>query len=163
MDCIGGPPPPVDLDAERRLQKLLIEANQAGILLSAHDCSDGGLAVALAEACIGGPYATQTVGAELDLRGYAPAVADHAMLYGEDHARVVISLPFEKRNELATLARRHGVPLYGAGRVTAPGTPLAVRLQRGTLRWDVSELRRMYFDAIPRRMRAVATSTGEGA
>jgi phosphoribosylformylglycinamidine synthase II len=163
MDCVGGPPPPVDLDAERRLQRLLIEANQAGILLSAHDCSDGGLAVALAEACIGGPYATQTVGAELDLRGYAPAVADHAMLYGEDHARVVISLPFDRRNELATLAQRHGVPLYGAGRVTAPGTPLAVRLERGTLRWDVTELRRTYFDAIPRRMRAVATSTGEGA
>ena len=70
---------------------------------------------------------------------------------------------WSRRNELATLAQRHGVPLYGAGRVTAPGTPLAVRLQRGTLRWDVAELRRTYFDAIPRRMRAVATSTGEGA
>ncbi len=54
---IGGTPPPVDLAAERALQRFLVAAAKARLLRSAHDCSDGGLAVALAEAAIGGPYA----------------------------------------------------------------------------------------------------------
>jgi len=163
LDCVGGEPPPVDLDAERRLQRFLVAANRAGLLTSAHDASDGGLAVALAEAAIGGPWATRTLGASLDLRNYAPGLAPAALLYGEDHGRAVLSLPFSRRHDLARLAREHGVPLFGAGRVTGHGTALEVVLEQGTLAWDVRGLRRIYMDAIPRRMAAVATSTGEGA
>jgi len=162
LDYVGGSPPPVDLAAELRLQQLLVEANRQGILLSAHDCSDGGLAVALAEACLGGPYAGATLGADLDLRDYAPGVGTSAVLFGEDHGRVVVSLPFGRRNDLAVLARRFGVPLFGAGRVTTPGTPLRVRLPDTRLAWDVAALRSTYYQAIPRRMAAVATSSGEG-
>jgi phosphoribosylformylglycinamidine synthase II len=163
LDFVGGAPPPVDLPAERRLQLLLVAAIEAGILASAHDCSDGGLGVALAEACLGAPYAEQTLGASLDLRSYAPGLGAIPLLFGEDHGRVVVSLPFERRHDLAALARGHGVPLFGAGRVTAPGTALELGLEHRRLRWDVAELRRIYFDAIPRRMQAVATSAGEGA
>ena len=163
LDFVGGEPPPVDLPAERRLQTLLVAAIEAGILASAHDCSDGGLAVALAEACLGAPYAEQTLGASLDLRSYAPGLAPSPLLFGEDHGRVVVSLPFERRHALAALAREHRVPLFGAGRVTAPGQALELRLEHRSVRWDVAALRRVYFDAIPRRMQAVATSAGEGA
>ncbi len=163
LDCVAGPPPPVDLDAELRLQRFLLAANQAGLLSSAHDVSDGGLAVALAESCIGGPYARAPLGAALDLRDYAPGLGTIPLLYGEDHGRAVVSLPLGNRHQVAGLARRHGVPLFGAGRVAGPGERLQLRLDRGSVSWDAGALRRRYMDAIPRRMAAIATSTGEGS
>jgi phosphoribosylformylglycinamidine synthase len=151
----------VDLAAERRLQRFLVEAIGAGLVRSAHDTSDGGLGVALAEACMGGPYAGRALGARLDLRGYAPGLSPTALLFGEDHGRVVLSLPFGERHALAALARRHGVRVFGAGRVTGDGV-LHLETEGRTLAWDVGDLRRRYFDAIPRRMARVATSSGEG-
>ena len=68
-DFTGGEPAPVDLDAERRLQHFLAAAARKKLLRSAHDCSTGGLAVALAEAAIGGPYAATGRGAAVDLAG----------------------------------------------------------------------------------------------
>ncbi|HEX9893002.1 MAG TPA: phosphoribosylformylglycinamidine synthase subunit PurL, partial [Gemmatimonadales bacterium] len=159
---VGGAPPPVDLDREGRLQRFLIAANQAGLLSSAHDASDGGLAVALAEACIGSPYAGRCLGARLDLRGYADTIGATSLLFGEDHGRAVMSLPFERRKTLAALARQHGVPIFGAGRVSGPADPLEIQLVERAWAWDVAHLRRTYMDAIPRRMAAVATSAGEG-
>ncbi|HEX9755279.1 MAG TPA: phosphoribosylformylglycinamidine synthase subunit PurL [Gemmatimonadales bacterium] len=156
LDHEGGAAPPVDLDVERRLQRLLIAAIQSGILASAHDCSDGGLGVAIAEACLGGPYAGQVLGARLDLRSYAPRLTPAETLFGEDHGRAVVSLPFGRRHDLARLAREHQVPLYGAGRVGDAGGALAIELPDRTLHWDVGRLRRIYMDAIPRRMSAVA-------
>ena len=58
----------MDLAAEAALQRLLAAAAAAGLLRSAHDCSEGGLAVALAEAAIGGAYATHGFGITVDLR-----------------------------------------------------------------------------------------------
>jgi hypothetical protein len=110
---------------------------------------------------MGGPYAGRVLGARLDLVGYAPAVAPVPLLFGEDHGRVVLSLPFDRRNALAAVARAHGVRLFGAGRVTA-APRLDLRLGRRNLQWNVTDLRRCYFDAIPRRMARVATSRGEG-
>jgi phosphoribosylformylglycinamidine synthase len=83
----GGPrhrrwPPPVDLTAERALQEVLIAAAEARLLRSAHDLSDGGLAVALAECCMGGPWATSTFGAIIDLDAHAPDVSDDGFLSG---------------------------------------------------------------------------------
>jgi phosphoribosylformylglycinamidine synthase len=163
LDFVGGPPPPVDLDAEHRLQHFLVKAIEAGILASAHDLSDGGLAVGVAEACIGGPYADRVYGATVDLQAYGPGLAAEAALFGEDQARAVVSLPFGKRGRLAALAREHRVPLYGAGRVTASGAPLEIRLPDRTLQWEVPSLRALYYQAIPRRMAAIATSGGEGS
>ena len=160
LTCVGGPPPPVDLERERRLQHFLIAAIQAGLLSSAHDVSEGGLAVALAESCIGGPYAGACLGARLDMRGYADTIGASALFFGEDHGRAVISLPFAERGRLSRLAASHGVPIFGAGRVTGPGERLEVQLDERAFAWDLALLRRTYMDAIPRRMAAVATSGG---
>ncbi|MGB7211479.1 MAG: phosphoribosylformylglycinamidine synthase subunit PurL [Gemmatimonadales bacterium] len=154
LDCTGGRPPQVDLEAERALQGLLAEAARAGLLRSAHDCSTGGLAVALAEAALGGPYAAHGLGAEIDLRGYAPTLDDAALLYGEDHGRVVATFRAADAGQLAALARRHGVPGFGAGWVGPGGGALQIRTERGSLRWSIDQLRKTYLDAIPRRMAA---------
>ncbi|HET6797371.1 MAG TPA: phosphoribosylformylglycinamidine synthase subunit PurL [Gemmatimonadales bacterium] len=150
-DFFGGEPPPVDLDAELRLQQFLVAAAERRLLRSAHDCSDGGLAVALAEAAIGGPYVPGSLGAHLDLTGYAPDVPEEGVLYGEDGARAVVSCRPVSSRYLIALAHEHGVPVFHAGRVQSEGT-LELQLGPQLFSWSTDALRRIYFDAIPRRM-----------
>jgi phosphoribosylformylglycinamidine synthase len=147
---VGGRPPPVDLDAERRVQEFLIAVAQRGLLRSAHDAAEGGILVALAEASIGGPYAPSGLGAEIDLEAYAPGIEPESLLYGEDAGRVVLSADPAHSASLAALARDHAVPLYRAGRVG--GERLELRAGSHRLSWDVARLRSIYFEAIPRRM-----------
>ena len=149
-EFVGGRTPPVDLEAERRLQEFLVEAARRGFLRSAHDAAEGGLLVTLAEAAIGGAYAASGLGAELELEGYAPGVDLEALLYGEDAGRVVLSADPANSAALAELARERWVPLFRAGRVG--GRTLELRVRSRVFSWDVETLRRTYFEAIPRRM-----------
>jgi phosphoribosylformylglycinamidine synthase len=158
---IGGEVPPVDLQHEARLQRFLVAAAAARLLRSAHDCSDGGLAVALAEAAIGGPYADRGVGAMVDLRTYAPALSAVEVLYGEDQGRVVLSMAPAALPGLRALLTRHGLRGYLAGEVRAPGGTLQIVLPGSVHRWPVDRLRATYEDAIPRRMREIVTDRAE--
>jgi len=153
----------VDLEAESRLQRFLQAAAATGLLASAHDCSDGGLLLALAEAAIGGPYADSTMGVSVDLTGYAPDVDAPALLYGEDGARAVLSCPQDVADALTALAEDHGVPYRRIGTVGDPGAAVEVNLDQEKLRWPSSELRRRYFDAIPRRMGRIQANQSQGA
>ena len=155
-DFTGGSPPPVDLDAEARLQTVLVRAAEAGLLRSAHDCSDGGLAVAVAECCIGEPYATRTLGAELFLPNPSGAAVE-ALLYGEDGARAVASVPPERVAALLELARVHGLPARIAGHVTGADAPLRIVVTGSpewSTAWSTPALRAASFAALPRRMHA---------
>jgi phosphoribosylformylglycinamidine synthase subunit PurL len=150
-DFVGGYPPGVDLEAELRLQRMLVAAVEQRLLRSAHDCSEGGLAVALAEAVIGGPYVPGSLGASLDLTGYAPDVPLDGLLYGEDGARAVVSCSQAAARPLIALADKHGVPVFRAGLVESAGT-LELQVGSQLFSWSTEALRRIYFDAIPRRM-----------
>jgi phosphoribosylformylglycinamidine synthase II len=150
-DFVGGDAPAVDLEAELRLQRLLAAAVERRLLRSAHDCSEGGLAVALAEAVIGGPYVPGSLGAGLDLTGYAPDVPLDGLLYGEDGARAVVSCSQASARPLIALADQHGVPVFRAGLVESAGT-LELQVGSQLFSWSTEALRRIYFDAIPRRM-----------
>ena len=152
LGCIGGQPATVDLDAERRLQRLLLAAAQQRLLHSAHDCSDGGLLVALAEAAIGGAYAQSGMGATLDLEPYAPGVTLEGLLYGEDGARAVVSADSGDLAALLALAAEHGVPAFHAGRVGAADGAVELRAGGRVFSWAIGALRETYFTAIPRRM-----------
>jgi phosphoribosylformylglycinamidine (FGAM) synthase-like enzyme len=160
---VGGPPPPVDLAAERNLQRLLVAAAERGLLRSAHDCADGGLAVALAEACIGGPYATVSLGARIALAG-GTSPGPEALLYGEDMGRAVVSCARDRMATLLELAEQHGVPATSAGMVEPAGGDLGIHLREShaTFSWPVAALRQAYFDAIPRRMRTDLGGNGAG-
>ncbi len=155
----GGPPPPVDLAVERNLQGFLAAASRERLLHSAHDCSEGGLAVALAECCIGPPYVERPLGAWIELtraRG-----TPEAILYGEDMGRVILSCGADDLPALRRLAGEFRVPVEGAGRVGYAGGQLEIRLTGGSpaFAWPVIELRKIYLDALPRRMnRAEADS-----
>ena len=101
--------PALDMDLEARVQRLCRDAVRRGLLSSAHDCSDGGLAVALAESCvIGGVGATVTA---------QPGGRWDAALFGEAPSRVVVSLDRSMTAPLRRLANRLGVPVLRLGRV----------------------------------------------
>ena len=114
---VRGAPPVLDLDAERALQALLVSLADARLLRSAHDCSDGGLAVTIAECC----FDTGGLGAE------ARIDADHisrresidaaAALFGESASRVVVSVAPEHVARVLERARNGNVAVRMIGRV----------------------------------------------
>ncbi len=108
----AGRPHPVDLGREKRLHDLLRGARDAGLILSAHDCAEGGLAFALLECCITSPVSA--VGADLALE--APGRLDE-LLFGEAPTRVVISAPPEARARLEQMANTASVPIRLLGKV----------------------------------------------
>jgi phosphoribosylformylglycinamidine synthase len=154
---VGGAPAPVDLDAERRLQEFLVAAARERLLRSAHDCSEGGLAVTLAECAIGGPYAAAGIGAAVDLTAHAGSLDPHRLLFGEDHGRAVVTCSRGHSDRVLALAATHGVPAALVGSVGERHGPLAIRAGGLAWQWPVDELRRIFFDAIPRRLQQVTT------
>lgn len=106
---VGGRPAAVDLDRERVLQTLLVEAARDGLIRSAHDCAEGGFAVTLAECCVesGG------IGARVALSGTGGPDDRFLLvraLFGEAPSRVVVSVPPGKRDRLLGRARALSVP-----------------------------------------------------
>jgi len=107
---VAGRPPRLDLDAEKRLHALMAEAAGAGLLSSAHDVSEGGLAVTLAEACF--RRDESGMGGRLDLPS---GLRDDVLLFSETPSRMVVSTHEEAG--LQELARRHGVSATRLGAV----------------------------------------------
>jgi phosphoribosylformylglycinamidine synthase len=131
---LGGLPPAADLDAERQLAIVVTAAASAGMLASAHDLSDGGLAIALAEACLHGG------------RGCAVALHGDAFtaLFSESAARALVSVVPGREREFAALAEEHGVPATVLG-VTA-GNALTVE---GAFEVPLTELERVWTATLP--------------
>ncbi len=117
LDRSDGPPPPVDLKAEKRNGDFVRSAIRNGQITACHDVSDGGLAIALAEMCI-----ASGKGMSIDISGDLPM---HAQLFGEDQARYVITVPVDLANFLQANAADAGVPFNVLGSVT--GTKLDFR------------------------------------
>ena len=138
-DHLGGLPPVVDLEAERSLSELLVEA--VGVLSSAHDVSDGGLAQTLAESAM-----RHGIGVEVDLSGVAGGDAFVA-LFSESAARVVVSVAPEDEGRLCELAEEHGVPVTSLG--TTGGDQLAVA---GVFSVPVVELHQAWAATLPAAM-----------
>jgi phosphoribosylformylglycinamidine synthase len=150
-DFVGGDQPAVDLDSELQLQRFLAAAAERRLVRSAHDCAEGGLAVALAEAVMGGPYVVGTLGTSVDLTGYAPDVPTEGVLYGEDGARAIVTCSAASARHLIALANEYRVPVFHAGRVESAGT-LELKVGSDVFSWNTEALRRIYLEAIPRRM-----------
>ena len=137
--------PRIDLEAERRLIDLLVAAAGARLLRSAHDVSDGGLAVALAECCMAG-----AIGADLAVTGSQPMPADR-MLFSESGARAVVSAKPCDVELLLQLAQDMKVPATLLGstggnrlRVCAAGSTDAILIDLG-----LQEMEQAYEGALP--------------
>ncbi|HET6980838.1 MAG TPA: AIR synthase-related protein, partial [Myxococcaceae bacterium] len=110
---IAGRPPVLDAAREKALQTLVRELVRDRKVSSAHDTSEGGLAVALAECCMAD--GENPVGASVSLP--VGSVPPHAYLFGEDASRVVISYAAEREAEIAAACKAAGVPFASIGTV----------------------------------------------
>jgi phosphoribosylformylglycinamidine synthase len=104
--------PVLDLERERAVQEACLRATEAGLLHSAHDCSDGGLAVALSESCFSS-LNRQAVGADVDLTG---TLRTEARLFSESPSRIIVSFDEAALGAMEEIAARFKCPLTLLGR-----------------------------------------------
>ncbi|GIO69946.1 phosphoribosylformylglycinamidine synthase subunit PurL [Paenibacillus cookii] len=135
-----GRPPALDLDTEKTLLAGVLGAIQSGLVQSAHDLSEGGLAVALAESCISG-----SIGAQVSLS--TPLRSDVA-LFSESQSRILLSASREQADKLEAYLSERGVPVTRIGSVG--GESLAVTINDAqAVNEPVEGLRQVWEDAIP--------------
>jgi phosphoribosylformylglycinamidine synthase II len=113
LRSVSGHPPALDLTREASLHQMLLEAARGDLLASAHDCSDGGLAVALAESALAGD-----TGFAVSLPGDEPW---YVALFSESASRAVVSVAPEKAEAVEALASAHHLPLSRIGETGGPG------------------------------------------
>jgi phosphoribosylformylglycinamidine synthase len=164
-----GSPPRCDLETAKTLHTTLLGLIQSGLVKSAHDCSDGGLALALAESCISQLIARETprlIGATIDLVGQAsslssfgekldrqdacPTMRLDALLFGETQSRVVISCKALDAVKVVERAKLMGVPAVQIGKVG--GDKLTVKIASGEFSAPLTELHDAWWNSIARAM-----------
>ncbi len=141
---VAGAPPHCDLDGERRLIDALLDAIGRRAVRTAHDVSDGGLAVAIAECCVGDDERVH--GAAIDLRHWAE-ITPRALLFGEGQGRVIVST--SRAADVLAIAKQHGVPARQIGTVERAAAGLRILIVGGELKADVEQMARAFHDAIP--------------
>jgi phosphoribosylformylglycinamidine synthase II len=149
-----GPPPHVDLAHEINIQNAVRALIREGLVESAHDCSEGGLAVALAECCFN---PDNLLGANVDLKncrgsragcaGDTPTSTEEA-LFSESQSRIVISVGPENLEKTMSILRERGIPFQKLGQVG--GEELHIRTNDEDLRWPIADLYDDWWNAIRR-------------
>jgi phosphoribosylformylglycinamidine synthase len=169
------------LEKEHALHLALRSLIHSGVIKSAHDCSEGGLAVALAECCFShniGRDTPRLIGAQIDLgpppaeqgvpasdnpsgsKAEAPSASPpdpfsnlrtDALLFGESQARIIISVSALNATKVLALAKILGVPARYLG--IAGGNNLEIKTARETLSWPLREIHDLWWNAIGAAMR----------
>jgi phosphoribosylformylglycinamidine synthase subunit PurL len=140
---VQGTPPWIDLRLEEAVQNCCVDAIEKEILRSAHDISDGGLAVTLAECCVSGPE--KPLGVRIEMR---EMIRGDALLFSESQSRIVVSVAEENLGRLREVAFEHQVPLQIIG--TVGGTSLVIQ---PLLRLPVEELRVIWSTGLAHRLK----------
>ena len=138
-----GPPPHIDLAHEIKTQNAVRDLIRGGLVKSAHDCSEGGLAVTLAESCFN---PERLFGADVALNaGDTPAAT---VLFNESQSRIVISARPENLDKAIAMLRERDVPFQQLGKVG--GDELQIRIDEQTYRWRVAKIYDDWWNAIRR-------------
>jgi phosphoribosylformylglycinamidine synthase len=155
-----GPSPRVDLNLEIKIQNAVRDLIREGLVKSAHDCSEGGIAVALAESCFN---PTGLYGAEINVTQASSLQTDQNRkleacinLFNESQSRIVISVAAENLDKTMSKLHERGVPHSHLGIVT--GDELRIRANDESFRWPVAELYDDWWNAI---RRAVESDSAE--
>lgn len=155
---VAGAVPKLDLAAELKVQQVCLAAIQAGLVISAHDCAEGGLAVALAESCFSS-YRHAAIGARVDLPAIArPAITEAdrmtcnaALLFSETPSRIVVTVKPENLAQIKALAQQHGVACMEAG--TVGGVSLQITVDGDVLiNRSIAELEAGWRNALPEQL-----------
>ena len=139
--------PKLDLDLEHRAQEACLRAIQAGLIQSAHDCSDGGLSVALAESCFSS-YRRSGIGCRVNLEGDLSAAA---LLFSESPSRIVLSAVPSNVDQIVALAEEQGVAAAVIGRTGGERLVIEVNGQ-GVIDRIVAEVEASWRNALSNRL-----------
>jgi phosphoribosylformylglycinamidine synthase len=151
----AGPPPECNLESELAAIEALLESISAGIVHSAHDCSDGGLAIALAECCVG--FRERQLGADVKLDAF-DALPLRALLFGEAQGRIIVASSNPKA--ILEIARKHGVPANEIGTVNDGSDVLRISAGHAVFSVSLNDMATAYHDTIPALM---SRSKGDAA
>jgi len=139
-----GKVPDIDLKLEKSAQKTTLEAIEKGLVESAHDCSEGGLAVALAESCISN--SAKLIGAKVDLAG--ERMRADALLFGESQSRIVLSAKPKNVKKILQIAKKNKTPVAIIGEVG--GNKLVINR---LVNLSVNDLYKAWHNAIENQMK----------
>ena len=153
----GGFVPRIDLKLECAVQQVCLEAAEAGLLASAHDCADGGLAVALAECCFSS-LNRSGLGAKIDVPEMLLSSA--SVLFSESPSRIILSFPASSLTAVQTLCARANCPITILGKVG--GNRLSIKLGEEEISVDVEELETVWRGSLAKKLEAkVMAAAGE--
>ena len=150
----AGQPPVVDLEHEKRLHALLAHGVRSGLIETAHDVSDGGLAVALAEACFERSKAPG-IGARIELQnpGSNGGIRPDALLFGESTGRVLVATA--RPDALFEAAGREGVPAVRIGETGGDRLVIAAAGEAAWIDLSIAELHETWARGLTRRLEAM--------
>src|SRR5581483_2724617 len=165
-----GPPPHVDLAHEIKIQNAVRDLIRAGLVRSAHDCSEGGLAVTLAECCFN---SEKLFGAEITWSRHAVGDAQHrsqadqhhtshseatAVLFNESQSRIVISVVQENLQKTVSALQEKQIPFQELGKVS--GNHLRIRVGIEEFSWPIADLHDDWWNAIRRAVESDSAAEG---
>jgi phosphoribosylformylglycinamidine synthase len=155
----NGSVPKIDLEAERAVQNVCLTAAEAGLLSSAHDCSDGGIAVALAECCFSSLNRT-AIGADVVLpKSLSDLLPPATMLFSESPSRIIVSFPASARARMEEIAARENCPFVVIGYVG--GNRLQIKLGGDeAIAWEVNEMESVWRGALSKKLEAEVMAAG---
>jgi phosphoribosylformylglycinamidine synthase subunit PurL len=152
---LEGRVPALDLELEKIVQETCLRAAETGLLRSAHDCSDGGLAVALAECCFSS-LNREAIGAEVDLTG---ALSKEAQLFSESPSRIIVSFDEAARGQMEEIAASTNCPLTILGRTGGADLSITADSEE-VVRLSIAELEAAWRTSLKTKLHAEAMVAG---
>ena len=156
-----GPPPQVDLEHEIKVQHAVRDLIHAGLVKSAHDCSEGGLAVAIAESCFNPKEklgaAIKIQAAESPSRTGVPA-SRAEILFNESQSRIIISVGAENLDKMRSILKKAGVPFQKLGKVGV--AQLRIEVAGEKFSWPIADLYDDWWNSIRRLVESDTCAEG---
>jgi len=144
----NGEVPKLDLDLERKVQQTCLDLAEEMLIISAHDASDGGLAVAVAESCFSS-LNRKAIGAEIDLK--SEDLSTEAQLFSESPSRIVISFPAENLEKIQAIAKENDCPCSIIGKVG--GADLRIKINDAeTISASIAELENVWICSLANQL-----------
>ncbi|HKR14944.1 MAG TPA: phosphoribosylformylglycinamidine synthase subunit PurL [Pyrinomonadaceae bacterium] len=150
----SGRVPVLDLEREKAVQNACLEAAEAGLLTAAHDCADGGLAVALAETCFSS-LGREAIGARAELEG---TLSPTSLLFSESPSRIIVSFEQAVVDQVREIAERHNAPFMLLGRVGEDSLRIVVDEQE-VINANVADLESAWRNGLSQKLQAEVPAT----
>ncbi|HEY6230862.1 MAG TPA: phosphoribosylformylglycinamidine synthase subunit PurL [Pyrinomonadaceae bacterium] len=155
----SGKAPKIDLELELAAQTVCLGAAEAGLLASAHDCSDGGFAVAVAESCFSSPN-RRSLGAEIFIPNSIAGLPASTFLFSESPSRIILSFSAASLNAIEALAARENCPFTLLGKVG--GEKLRIEYgEEPAISVGVSELESVWRSSLAKKLEAEVMAAGQ--